>query len=416
MKNYKPKNQQALIPIQACWGPYGNREAYKNYAECGFTWVYLDTDNGKITPCATMKELLEWSEEFSLGSFVISFYKMLDESEIVYGDYPHFTGVTFGDEPIFDQVPEVLQSALDFEKRYPDKIAYVNLAPCYWHPELFAEFHSDRLMRKEYCRLYSDDFLDKLRGTKIFSMDCYPLLEDPNGDVFIYSDWLLHLEMCALICRRKKYDFHFYLQTAGGWDSDYSMYGGRSVPPLRIEDLRMQVSVSFAYGVKGFHYFTYRPMPGCRYGALTDENGITPMWYFAKQVNEEIQKLAPIILSFNWIRAGAYRGEEVSTFYAEKAFSMLEMDDKRFYKVNNVHASHDLVVGEYIDDRGNYGYMFASYTLVRENNVNHISFEASGTVIAYRNGTLEELTPTDGVIHTQLAMGDGLFVIVEENC
>lgn len=411
MKEYKPRNAKAFIPIQACWGPYGNKQAYKEYADCGFTWVYLDTDNGNM-PRANKKDLLSWCDEFGLGAFVISFYNPLDESEIVYQDYACFEGVTFGDEPIFDQVDEITESALDFEKRYPSKISYLNLAPNYWHPELFARFHSDRLMWREYLRIYSEEFLDKLNGVKIFSMDYYPLLETENGDKKLAKDWLLNLEICALICRQKKYNFHFYLQSTGGWDSDFSLYGGRSTPPRFVEDLRMQVSVCFAYGVKGFHYFTYRPMPGCRYGALSDINGKTDMWQFAKQVNGEIQQFAPIILSFDWLRAGLYNGTKTHSVYAEDAFRQLEMNDKRFYKIKNISSTGDLVVGEFIDDNRNYGYMFANYTLDK-NNVNSIRFEAKGNVMAYRNGVAEQLNSEGKSYSVSLANGDGLFIIVE---
>lgn len=413
MKTYKPKNENAIIPIQACWGPYGNKQAYQEYAEAGFNWVYLDTDNGS-NPRTNLKELLEWCDEFGLGAIVISFYQPLDESEIRYGDYACFTGVTFGDEPIFDQVEEITASALDLEKRYPGKISYLNLAPTYWHPELFAKFHSDRGMQREYLRIYSDEFLDKLSGVKIFSMDYYPLLETENGNKKLAKDWLLQLETCALICRQKKYDFHFYLQTAGGWDSDFALYGGRSIPPQCVEDLRMQVSVCFAYGVKGFHYFTYRPMPGCRYGTLSDINGKTAMWEFAKQVNAEIKKFAPIVLSFDWIRTGLYNGTKFHSVEAEDAYRQVEMNDKRFYKLKDVVPSNDLVVGEYIDENGNYGYMLANYTL-DEKAVNYISFRALGKVIAYRNGEVEELVEKDGQYAVELANGDGLFVIVEED-
>lgn len=411
MKEYKPREKDVKIPIQACWGPYGNKKAYKEYAECGFTWVYLDTDNGDFPP-AKMEDLLAWSDEFGLGAFIISFYQPLDESEIIYGDYACFQGVTFGDEPIFDQVEEITESALDLEKRYPNKISYLNLAPNYWHPELFARFHSDRLMWKEYLRIYSDEFLDKLSGTKIFSMDYYPLLETEEGGKKLAKDWLLNLEICALICRQKKYDFHFYLQSAGGWDSDFSLYGGRSTPPHCVEDLRMQVSVCFAYGVKGFHYFTYRPVPSFRYGALSDINGKTDMWHFAKQVNAEIQSFAPIILSFDWIRTGVYNGTEKHSVCAEDAFRQLEMNDKRFYKLKNISATGDLIVGEFIDDNGNYGYMFASYTLDKDD-VNSIVFEITGNVIAYRNGVAEQLNSDGNRYSVSLVNGDGLFIIVE---
>lgn len=412
MKEYKPRKEKAIIPIQACWGPYGNRQAYKEYAECGFNWVYLDTDNGTL-PRERVENLLVWSEEFDLKAFVISFKAPLDESQIVYGNYKSFAGVTFGDEPIFDEVQEITESALDLENRYLDKISYLNLAPNYWHPELFARFHSDRLMQQEYLRIYSEEFLDKLSGVKIFSMDTYPLLETPNGEMKLFKDWIFNMEMCALICRRKKYDFHYYLQSAGGWDSDFALYGGRSIPPLCVEDLRLQVSVCFAYGVKGFHYFTYRPMPNCRYGALSDQNGITPMWHFAKQVNAEIQKLAPIILSFYWIRTGVYNGYEKHTEYAEDAFRQLTMNDKRFYKVKNISSSQDLVVGEYIDEQGNYGYMFADYTLAQEKRVNYVSFEVDGEVIVYRNGELEKIAVNEGKANITLNSGDGLFVIIQ---
>jgi len=121
-------------------------------------------------------------------------------------------------------------------KSFINKLDFINLLPIYWNKIKTAA---------DYEKYIDDFFASQKFKPKVLASDVYPLLNNESGG--FRNNYFLNLE----ILRRKSLQYSIPL-----WvivlSSGHSLY----VQPT-LEQIRMQVFSSLAYGAKGIGYYVY---------------------------------------------------------------------------------------------------------------------------------------------------------------
>lgn len=161
-------------------------------------------------------------------------------------------------------------------------LLYLNLFPIMVSPkDLGADSYEDYMQR----------YLDEVR-MPLISYDFYPIVrDDSTGNIYAREDHFLNLEIARKVAKRNGRPFWaFCLATA------HTPY-----PIPTAAHLRFEAFTALAYGAQGIQYFTYwQPlsMQWNFHNAPIDETGRrTDVYYLVKELNREIQALAPVFLN-----------------------------------------------------------------------------------------------------------------------
>jgi hypothetical protein len=190
------------------------------------------------------------------------------------GKHPAVYGYYLRDEPGAKFFPGLAEVAALVRELAPGKWAYINLFPDYaenW--QLQATNYQDYLER----------FVNTVHPTTL-SYDNYALMDDGG----LRQSYWSNLESMRAVA--KKYHLPF-------WNIVLSVAHFHYREPSAA-DLRFEVYSSLAYGVRGLAYFTYfTPEHGNYRMAPIDQFGHeTATWGCLRNVNLQIQKLAPTLL------------------------------------------------------------------------------------------------------------------------
>ena len=175
------------------------------------------------------------------------------------------------------------------EKAKEKAIGYVNLHPNY----------SDVITQRE--GLSYDEYIEhfiKLHNPKVLSFDNYPFYTDKN-DLNSYITNLLSISAYS-----KKYNipFLFFVQSAGF----------QSCRNVGFEEMSLLVNLGMGFGAKGYLYFTYAEVTheeGFKEGLLDKELNKTERYYYAKEINNTIQKNASFFLDSSFVGVKFYDSE-----------------------------------------------------------------------------------------------------------
>lgn len=193
------------------------------------------------------------------------------------GQHPALFGYYLRDEPNANAFGGLGKVASILRESSPDKWPYINLFPDY----------------AENWQLGSmgyPEYLEKFIATchpAIISYDNYSLMDDGS----IRGNYWSNLESIRAACQKHNIEF---------WNIVLSVahFNYREPGPA---DYRFQVYTTLAYGGRGIAYFTYfAPQVGNYRGAPIDQFGnATPAWDSMRNVNLQIQKLAPTLLQLH---------------------------------------------------------------------------------------------------------------------
>jgi len=184
------------------------------------------------------------------------------------------------DEPTphsFQELKKFKERILSFDSKH---MLYLNLLPNYVSLDYLGTSSY-----REYIRKFVDDI-----DLGFFSYDHYPVVIH-NGDTIVRPLFYSNLEDALAVSQSTGEPFWaFALSTA------HDPY-----PTATKEMLRLEVFSNLAYGAQGIQYFTYWN-PGntgtwnFNTAPISLDGHKTHVWYLVRELNKEIQQLAPVFL------------------------------------------------------------------------------------------------------------------------
>jgi len=225
-----------------------------------------------------------------------------------YKDHPCFYAVQFLDEPIhrcFKAMGELVKA---IRKTAPKTFIKCNLFPIVVLSATDAFYPEGGDMYDRYER-YFNAFIDQT-GLDYIMYDNYPIYngELGQGQCF-YRFYFRALQIAAKVCKERNVKFYFVAQSCG-------FFQNRSTTktPIRYltvktpnqDEMFYQINAILGFGVKRIAYYTYmtgRSVATIEHNSamLTRSGEKTPLYGYVQNVNKMIQKLAPVILNFDYV-------------------------------------------------------------------------------------------------------------------
>ena len=394
MPDYSGYEQTLHMPIGAWLGPQPTAENYALVKAAGIDFLNAADSFGALD----FADCVSAAEEAGIKVMPTLHgrdYKTCTGDEY-YSDA--FFTFNFYDEPAIDKYEWFAEQKADFEQDFPGKIFYVNLNPIYV---------SEAVIKSEYVehvRLY----LDTVKPTMV-SYDFYPLLS-VSGYSRIHEKFLRNIEIMAQLTNERNVDLWAFMQTMS-YTSDFD----RRLPAE--EDLRFQAYCYMAYGVKALQHFCYQTPPvgtefrATDYAMIDRNNQPTPVYGYAKNVNEEIKRLDHVYLSFKWQGNMTVNGENSAK--TNDNFIALENTLEGHERIESITASEDLLSGFFKDADGFDGFMLVNFTdpASKKSNDVSVTFREADKAIEYVGGRPNTVTLENGKYERRLAPGEGIFVI-----
>ena len=287
-----------VLPVKAYINPAGNRfpilawysirpdsaithERYLEMADCGF--------NVSFSHFGTRAEVAK-ALEACKGTGVMQMITCSDmeskTAEIVnqFKDQEMVGGWFLRDEPTCAGFPSL--------KAYKERVLQVDTKHCIYlnlNPN-YAPL--DALGVKTY-REYVQRFVNEV-NIGLISFDYYPIVED-HGKTYVRGSFYQNLEDAMAVSKTSNQPmWAFALSTA------HDPY-----PVATREMLRLEVFSDLAYGAQCIQYFTYWNPRGTIWNfntaPISMDGARTHVWYLVRDLNREIQTLAPIFLGANVI-------------------------------------------------------------------------------------------------------------------
>ncbi len=390
--------------------PINTLEDYQMAKDMGLTHMFID---GVFAARGTdgYFEQLKHCEEVGLKA-ILGMDTSLDNSQNVpvdtydYSGYPAVDMINLWDEPPIQQFPDVVERINAMKEVYAgkDMTLYVNMDPfnCAAQP-------STLTTTEDYLNKFCDQVLSQIPGRKILSTDIYPLLYT-RGQYVISSMWLEHMSHYAQYARREGADFHMFIQS-------YSDVDRREITSR--EELTFQIYTDMAFGIKGFSYFTYRKSFLGGFGGGCVENDVsctpTPVYYWAQEINREIQNFDHVYLAFDWEGVLPVEGSNQlaqdptyrNNLFAGIANPLTELD------CGTVSGTEDTLIGQFKDAEGRDGLIVTNFTdpIYQLKDTVSFSFQDANRAMVYRRGERKIYEVKDNQLEITLSPGEGIFVI-----
>lgn len=321
--------------------------------------------------------------------------------------YPAVDGYYMTDEPSYSKI-ETLTPLVNWYNKYGgNTMFHLNLLQSY------GSFMFDGHSFEEYVDHYCDVILKDVKGTKTLSTDYYPLEKQADtGDPYIKDGYLFDYivlaekvkEMNAELSDEDKVLLNLYIQS-------YKANDKRTMSS--VADIRFQMNVGLAFGMKCLNYYTYT---GSEEGdGLVLRSGKKNQNYeWAKQANNEAHELADAILNFEWVGIKTYAGEQLHDETTATAFDKIaDKTAESFTFISDVTARLDTIVSEMEDKQGNKGYMVVNYSepsLGLTDLVNVYFGKKVNKAVVYINGERSVVNVEQDALQLSLGAGEGAFV------
>jgi hypothetical protein len=276
-----------VIPILAWPGPPAEQSSVERFREmkgAGFTCTFYWFPGNDA-----MEKALDAANEAGVTLFVLTPELKSDPESTVrrFMKHPALAGWHLTDEPPASDFPMLAEWTKRILAVDPKHHVYINLYP---------NAASTEQLGTETYQEHVDRFVDGV-PVQVISFDHYPMLK--SG---LRAEWYDNLEVIAAAARRvRKPTWAFTLMTPhGGWYADPT-----------IGNLRLQAFSDLAYGAQGIQHFTYWVPPrdtrnnlDFEVAPIDREGNRTYVYGLAKQLNAEIQNLAPVFLGSKVLHVG----------------------------------------------------------------------------------------------------------------
>lgn len=251
-------------------------ERYHEMRECGFNLSLPLTDS--ISEIIAALDASRGS-----GVYIVAgseeLYSNPEMTVPMIKDHPQLAGYFLKDEPKYHQYPELAELVARIRKCDDSKLLYMNLFPTYARGEIAAIDDYDE---------YVDCYIRSLK-TGFLSFDHYSITYDSLGNTIQTPDYYENLEIISHHARMSSIPFWaFALSTA-----HYSF------PNATRSHLRHQMFSNLAYGAQSVQYFTYWQFAGLGDSQdvpITNDGKRGTVWWHIRDLNREIQSLAPVFL------------------------------------------------------------------------------------------------------------------------
>lgn len=327
-------------------------------------------------------------------------------SKINFKDYPAVKGFFICDEPTYNQLTDLKNSYLPwFNENYADSGLEwcVNFLAC--NSEAYKN-GDDPPTKKTYSdcvNYYFDNVLSQVKSSnKIFTIDFYPLFSDGNNN-YIHDTYVKANYEAATAAKNNGVNFGAYVQCFTGYSTLRR--------PESVADISFQVYFNLAFGAKKLSFYGYRDYGSEKHMVTAGEPN--DVYYFVKQVNEEIKKFDHVFMSFDWegVFTSVGTGSRSKT---NEAFEMVRtVKLENLAGVSSYKSKYDTVAGQMRDKNGNVGYMLVNYdepSKARKNDVS-FTFENADGVLMYRNGEPQVIGLRNREFSLTLEAGEGVFII-----
>lgn len=330
-----------------------------------------------------------------------------------YKDYKDMIkGIHITDEPKKEKMLRLSSDTLieDFKKVYPDTKYIINLIPA------TAVTSRDFVNYDEMLEVFGENILSKFE-TPYISVDVYPFSNSKNPENIILYNYN-EIAKCA-----KKYNAETTMILQ-------SSTGNEFLDALSEADMRFQAYTAIAFGADNLQYYCYS-VPRTKqddgsveylynHCMLNQDGTPNELYYSVKAVNNEIQKFASAVLSYDWEQAVGISGTVDQTFRLgsiqyDENFDNIELENTKHYV--SATATMDLVLSRFTSKDYGEGYMFVNFARAEsDNNIINATFKDCGAIAIYGgkdySGT-PQIVPLDenGQVELELEYGEGLFVV-----
>ena len=429
-----PQYEANRFRLSGFWSPYEQtEESYRLYKDAGLNTLLLGNHSVDEWTSETLDYLgsahtqksLELCRQVGLDAVLQygEWYCARAEgkemgtnpfsSRDLYEEYKDIiAAVHITDEPSIDGMDRYGDDALTADYKSVYNAPYmVNLFPNYASSlDLGTNRYDD------YLAAYEEKILADFPQNAMVSVDFYPYQANVDG---LHYFWLLCYEKVAKLAQKYNATTHFYLQSAN--KSEFK-------DDLTERDMRLQAYVALCYGAEWLSYYCYamprsRATDGSLIGkyekCMLDVNDQPTSLYAAvKNVNTEIQSIAPAVLAYDWVKTVGLTDntQNQGTLAINMLWEEVDFSDRK--TVSNVKANGDCIVGCFEREEDE-GYMLVNYSLPaaeKEVKVTLILAEKKGCVAVYggENGTGEaKIIRADrkGNVSITLKPGEGKFIV-----
>lgn len=381
---------------------YITEERMKEVREAGINLLYITVERWKEPEEADrMVELAEKEGIFLMmpdSRFLnedLEVEKFLPDLEY-YRSHKNILGLNFCDEPGVQHFDRIKKNLEKLNPYLGNLMIYINHMPMYATPgQLSGGWWTEKHGEETDAALYyefMDEFYKNINAG-VVSYDFYPFRHEKGSCDFHYFEQLYISRQMA-----EKYDkplWNFTQLTS--WNRD-------TVRNITYEEIAWLNHTSIACGVTGLQYFCYwTPCDGVEVfeNAMIARGGYrTAHYYFVRELNRKLDKIAPYILSAQYKGVIAY-GDTLC--YFPKDFNLRVFGNLRYV------MSNGMLVGCFERD-GKYMYYVVN-TSVFESRLCELYFkeEIAAKIIA---GTEERLWKGDAFLEP-IAPGDAVLIVEE---
>lgn len=297
-------------------------------------------------------------------------------------------GIYVKDEPLLSEMEELGNQTAAVKELLGDRglPVFSNLLPTYAQSSMIGDSYRD----------YINAYLENV-DSDILMFDYYPY----TGQKDTIYDMIANIAMAKEAADAKNIPLYTFIQSSGT----------ASMREPSYTELKLNVNLNLAMGVKGFAYFlTCEVYENWGYSAMIDYNGnTTDMYDKIKDVNSDINAMKGVYLDYD------YKGIILSK-YANGTKAMKEAGCEvltGYSSLNNVGSTKECAVGCFENESGEVAYYAVnlSYlipTKITMNFESDVSYEIWG-----ENGLSDIGTTKDGKLVLTLSAGEGMFIKIK---
>jgi hypothetical protein len=199
-------------------------------------------------------------------------------------DHPALAGYILRDEPSAPMFPELAAWKRKLQQADPKHYSYINLFPTY----------AGVMVGTPTYQEYLDKFVKTVEPAFI-SFDSYPVVQD-GKQYAVRGDWYENLERVSATAKKAGIPFWAFALSTHHF----------SYPTPTLAHLRLQMFTNLAYGARTLEYFTYWQSsdPMFANAPIDLKGNRTAIYDTVKQMNAEVQGLAPVFLGSQVVSVG----------------------------------------------------------------------------------------------------------------
>lgn len=426
-------NNVSSFGISAWFLPYLSEEnQYQNehnfqivsaMKQSGLNSVLL---NGAFTSNITSQADVERTRQLIalFNSYGIKSYVDVKKMYFALGYYPDFSdcngfaGIMQWDEPTVEVIDSALTSyAEQFDQLYGDSAEFwCNLFPSEASEGTFGKIDGANATYSQYLERYCTSVLSKISGTKILSVDSYPIYADYSID----KNFLTSIGLLKYYAKKYNAKANICLQSCG-WNEGSD---AKSRMPTEAE-MRLQAYAALAFGMDSISWFTYSQFQSAQTSQMVPvdyQTGVQSDGYISlKNVNNELLAFADVYADFDWqgaiFKFGLFSAEkEGYTKLNQTEFSEYVLDESatQFSDIS-VNGFNNSVIAGVFNSKTNasvQGYAFCNYASLKDGGKTAtVTLKTKNplTLTIYSNGTSQTVNVTNSYELT-LKAGAGCFI------